>query len=108
MRKALRRSVRRAPLWFSTEHDESEKQRWCNTIFRSLHGVRNGIFGTFNPLPLRNDDRQLCEHDVIMERVTRNEYKRDYPSYSFWRMYDKKEIDFVEDRAGVLHGHGMK
>ncbi len=77
-------------------------------IYFCDNGVRNAIIGNFNPLTLRNDDGQLWENYVIMERFKRNEYKREHAQSYFWRTYDKKEIDLVEERSGTLHGYEMK
>jgi hypothetical protein len=45
---------------------------------------------------------------VIGERLKCNEYNgRSVDSY-FWRTYDRKEIDLVEEHAGKLCGYEIK
>jgi predicted AAA+ superfamily ATPase len=71
-------------------------------------GIRNAIIGNFNPLEIRNDVGQLWENYVITERLKRQEYLREAANSHFWRTYDKKEIDLVEERQGNLFGYEIK
>lgn len=71
-------------------------------------GVRNAVIGNFNPLAVRNDMGELWENYVITERMKRQEYLRKATNYYFWRTYDKKEIDLVEEREGKLFGYEVK
>ncbi|MGD9303375.1 MAG: ATP-binding protein [Desulfobacterales bacterium] len=71
-------------------------------------GIRNAIIGNFNPLEIRNDVGQLWENYVITERLKRQEYLREAANSYFWRTYDKKEIDLVEERQGNLFGYEIK
>ncbi|MDZ7363672.1 MAG: ATP-binding protein [candidate division KSB1 bacterium] len=71
-------------------------------------GIRNALIGNFNPLALRNDVGQLWENYIITERLKRQEYLRQFTRFYFWRTYDQKEIDLVEEREGKLFGYEMK
>lgn len=71
-------------------------------------GVRNALIANFNQLSLRNDVGQLWENFMIIERMKRNAYMHQPVSYYFWRTYDQKEIDFLEERAGQLFGYECK
>lgn len=71
-------------------------------------GIRNALIGNFNPLTLRNDIGQLWENYVVVERLKRQEYLREFTHFYFWRTYDKKEIDLIEEREGRLFGYEMK
>jgi predicted AAA+ superfamily ATPase len=71
-------------------------------------GVRNAVIDNFNPLELRNDTGQLWENYIIMERMKKLEYMRDFKSSWFWRTYDKKEIDLIEEGDGKLNGYEIK
>jgi len=71
-------------------------------------GIRNALIGNFNPLALRNDVGQLWENYIITERLKRQEYLRQFTQFYFWRTYDQKEIDLVEEREGKLFGYEMK
>jgi len=71
-------------------------------------GIRNALIGNFNPLAIRNDVGELWENYVITERYKRHEYTRHTVNSYFWRTYDKKEIDLVEEQKGHLSGYEVK
>lgn len=72
------------------------------------NGIRNAVVGNFNDLDTRNDIGQLWENYLFMERMKRNEYKGIDTNVYFWRTWDKKEIDLVEEREGKLFGYEFK
>ena len=39
---------------------------------------------------------------MVVERMKRNAYRGESPNYYFWRTYDHKEVDFVEEKGGEL------
>jgi predicted AAA+ superfamily ATPase len=72
------------------------------------NGVRNSLIQNFNPLALRNDVGQLWENFLTVERRKGNQAAgRSVNSY-FWRTYDQKEIDCVEEHGGKLYGYEFK
>jgi hypothetical protein len=71
-------------------------------------GIRNALINNFNPLSIRNDIGELWENYVIAERLKRHEYLRRPVNAYFWRTYDKKEIDLVEECQGQLSGFEIK
>jgi hypothetical protein len=72
------------------------------------NGVRNSLIQNFNRLDLRNDVGQLWENYLMVERRKVNEYSGRQANTYFWRTYDQKEIDYVEERAGRLFGYEFK
>lgn len=72
------------------------------------NGVRNVLINNFNPPNLRNDIGALWENYIVMERLKKQAYLAIYSNNYFWRTYDKKEIDWVEEREGKLHGYEIK
>ncbi len=72
------------------------------------NGVRNALLNNFNPLELRDDIGLLWENYLIMERLKKQEYMSIASNNYFWRTYDRKEIDLVEERRGHLYGYEMK
>lgn len=72
------------------------------------NGIRNALIGNFNPIEIRNDVGQLWENYIITERFKRQEYMREATHSFFWRTYDKKEIDLIEDRRGKLFAYEIK
>ena len=72
------------------------------------NGVRNSLIQNFNPLHLRNDVGQLWENYLTIERRKANQAAgRSVNSY-FWRTYDQKEIDCVEEHSGRIFGYEYK
>jgi predicted AAA+ superfamily ATPase len=72
------------------------------------NGVRNSLIQNFNPLALRNDIGQLWENFLSVERRKANQTAgRSVNSY-FWRTYDQKEIDCIEEHGGQLYGYEFK
>jgi uncharacterized protein len=72
------------------------------------NGIRNALIRNFNPIALRNDIGMLWENYVVMERIKRQHYSGVNANNYFWRTYDKKEIDWVEERDGELYGYEIK
>jgi len=72
------------------------------------NGVRNSLIQNFNPLPLRNDVSQLWENYLTVERRKANQAAGRSANSYFWRTYDQKEIDCVEERGGKLFGYEFK
>ncbi|MDO9128339.1 MAG: ATP-binding protein [Anaerolineales bacterium] len=72
------------------------------------NGVRNSLIQNFNPLALRNDVGQLWENFLMVERMKANHYASRATNTYFWRTYDQKEIDCVEERGGRLYGYEFK
>jgi len=72
------------------------------------NGVRNAIINNFNPINSRNDMGMLWENFMVMERMKKQEYHRKYSNNYFWRTYDQKEIDLIEEREGNLFAFEFK
>lgn len=72
------------------------------------NGVRNALINNFNELNLRNDVGQLWENYLIIERMKKQHYQPIISNNYFWRTYDQKEIDWVEEREGKLFGYEIK
>ena len=72
------------------------------------NGVRNSLIQNFNPLNLRNDVGQLWENFLMVERRKVNQMAGRRVNAYFWRTYDRKEIDYIEEYGGQLHGYEFK
>jgi predicted AAA+ superfamily ATPase len=72
------------------------------------NGIRNALINNFNPLNIRNDIGQLWENYILTERMKRQKYLRQPVNSYFWRTYDKKEIDLIEEQKGELSGFEIK
>lgn len=62
----------------------------------------------FNLLELRNDTGALWENFCIVEKMKSNHYNRKFVNSYFWRTYDQKEIDYIEEASGQLHAFEFK
>lgn len=71
-------------------------------------GVRNALIANFNPIELRNDVGELWENFIFIERLKKRSYKNLFANVYFWRTWDQKEIDIVEERDGKLFGYECK
>ncbi|OGC23954.1 hypothetical protein A2291_05590 [candidate division WOR-1 bacterium RIFOXYB2_FULL_42_35] len=72
------------------------------------NGIRNAVINNFNLLEARNDAGQLWENFLFIERLKKRAYLDIYANIYFWRTYDQKEIDLVEERDGKLFGFEFK
>ena len=72
------------------------------------NGIRNAIIGQYNLLDSRNDIGALWENFIVAERLKKRSYTGMYGNIYFWRTYDGKEIDYVEERDGGLFGFECK
>jgi uncharacterized protein len=65
-------------------------------------GIRNAIIRNFNEMNLRTDAGGLWENFCITERIKFNQNHRRFVNTYFWRTYDQKEIDYIEEKDGHL------
>lgn len=72
------------------------------------NGIRNAIIANFNPLELRDDIGKLWENFLVAERLKKQAYQGIFANNYFWRTWDQKEVDWVEEREGRLFGHEFK
>lgn len=72
------------------------------------NGVRNSLIQNYNTLNLRDDIGQLWENYLVSERMKANHYHNRLVNSYFWRTYDQKEIDLVEEAGGQLLGFEFK
>lgn len=71
-------------------------------------GIRNALINNFNTLQMRDDVGMLWENYIIIERIKKQEYLGLSANNYFWRTYDQREIDFIEERGGTLAGYEIK
>jgi hypothetical protein len=71
-------------------------------------GIRNSLINNFNPPEMRNDTGQLWENFCLIDRIKRNQAYGRTVNYYFWRTYDQKEIDLIEEGEGKLTAFEFK
>jgi len=72
------------------------------------NGVRNALIQNFKSLDLRTDTGALWENFMVSERKKYLEYNEIYTNTYFWRTHAQQEIDYIEERDGVLHAFEFK
>ncbi len=72
------------------------------------NGIRNALINNYNPLSMRNDAGALWENFCISERIKSNSYLGRKVNSYFWRTYDQKEIDYIEETGGKITGYELK
>ncbi|MEW5894165.1 MAG: ATP-binding protein [Candidatus Omnitrophota bacterium] len=71
-------------------------------------GIRNAVISNFNDLELRDDKGGLWENFLFIERLKKRVYHEIFANMYFWRTYNQKEIDLLEEREGRLFGYEFK
>ena len=71
-------------------------------------GVRNALLSQFNEVSLRNDVGALWENFLFIERLKKCSYRSIFANRYFWRTYDQKELDLVEEYGGNFHAYEFK
>ncbi|MDQ7818426.1 MAG: ATP-binding protein [Melioribacteraceae bacterium] len=72
------------------------------------NGIRNAIISQFNDLKDRNDTGKLFENFMILERLKYLSNNFMFKNNYFWRTYDRKEIDLIEEGDGKLNAYEFK
>ena len=95
-------------------HLTSFKQNLRNEIGKSNKfyfwdiGIRNALIQNFNSLDLRDDAGHLWENYLIAERLKFISNNNIVANPFFWRTYQQKEIDLIEEKNGKLFAYEMK
>jgi uncharacterized protein len=91
---------------FSRNHRKELKRG--RKIYFFDNGIRNALIANFSPMELRNDAGALWENFIISERYKFLHYNNIWANSYFWRTQDQQEIDYVEERDGILFAYEMK
>jgi predicted AAA+ superfamily ATPase len=72
------------------------------------NGIRNAIINNFQFAETRQDIGALFENYLISERMKYNAYHRNYVNTYFWRTKDQQEIDYIEEKDGIIYAFEFK
>lgn len=72
------------------------------------NGIRNVLISNFSNIDLRQDKGALWENFLMAERIKNNHYQEQYANTYFWRTHDKAEIDYIEEKEGMLNAFEFK
>ncbi len=79
-----------------------------NRCFFYDNGIRNALINNFNGLHIRDDIGMLWENYIITERRKLHENRLEPRNMYFWRTYDQKEVDLIEESGGRLSAFEIK
>ena len=71
-------------------------------------GIRNSLLQNYNILPNRTDTGALWENFCIIERMKYLQKTGQKVNQYFWRTYQQKEIDLIEESRGKLMAYEFK
>lgn len=72
------------------------------------NGIRNAVIRNFAPAEMRGDIGALFENYFIAEKMKLKEYTDDYSLSWFWRTKTQQEIDYIEEKDGILKAFEIK
>jgi hypothetical protein len=72
------------------------------------NGIRNAVIANFNGIDLRDDIGKLWENFLVTERLKAQAYKGIYSANYFWRTWEQKEVDWIEERNGRIYAFEFK
>ena len=72
------------------------------------NGIRNAIINSFKPVELRTDSGALWENFLVSERAKWLANHQYYANRYFWRTTQQQEIDYLEEKDGVLSAFEFK
>lgn len=72
------------------------------------NGIRNAVISNFNVPENRNDTGSLWENFLFIERLKKRANNGLQANIFFWRTYERKEIDLIEERDGRLFAYEFK
>jgi len=72
------------------------------------NGIRNSLIANLNSVENRNDIGALWENFLVSERMKFNEYNKRWVNCWYWRTKDQQEIDYIEEKDGVLSSFEFK
>ncbi len=90
-----------------SQNKRKEISKSIKVYFYDL-GIRNSLIENYNRLELRSDVGFLWENFCIIERNKLNEAAYRNANRYFWRTYEQKEIDLVEERDGKFFAYEFK
>lgn len=92
----------------SFSRNQRNELKFSKKIYFYDNGIRNALIANFNPVNLRGDIGALWENFLISERLKKNHYSHSYVNSWFWRTQTQKEIDYLEEKNGVIYAFEFK
>jgi predicted AAA+ superfamily ATPase len=93
---------------YSLSRNLRNELKRARKIYFYDNGIRNTIIGNYSPISARTDAGALWENYFIAERQKFLHYNKLYTNRYFWRNHAQQEIDYIEDRGGILRAFEVK
>lgn len=97
--------VFRLPAFSRNVRNELKKSR---KVYFYDNGIRNAILNSFKPVDMRTDSGALWENFLVSERVKWLGNHQYAANRFFWRTTQQQEIDYIEEKDGVLSAFEFK
>lgn len=68
------------------------------------NGILNAIISNFNLIKIRNDIGALWENFLVAERIKKLSYTPIYANTYFWRTWEGRGLNWIEEREAKLFG----
>ena len=88
-------------LYAYSRNPANERKKGYKLYFVDI-GMRNSIIKDHKQLELRNDIGALFENYFIIERIKYLSNNRIYVNKYFWQNYRQQEVDYIEEKDGLL------
>jgi predicted AAA+ superfamily ATPase len=72
------------------------------------NGIRNALINNFSPVEVRTDVGALWENFLVSERIKYLKNNEIQALSYFWRTKDQQEIDYIEERDGIIKAFEFK
>ncbi len=97
--------VFRLPAFSRNLRNELKKSR---KVYFYDNGIRNALINNFQPVDLRTDMGALWENFLVSERTKWLVNHQHYAIRYFWRTTQQQEIDYLEEKDGILYAFEFK
>ncbi|MBN1650332.1 MAG: ATP-binding protein [Bacteroidales bacterium] len=88
--------------------NQRKELKRAKKIYFIDNGIRNALLANFNHLELRSDTGALWENFILSERFKYLHYNNIWANSYFWRTHDQQEIDYIEEKDGILNAYEIK
>jgi len=72
------------------------------------NGIRNAVINQLQLFSARQDKGALWENFLVSERMKFNAYNQMNVNSYFWRTVQQQEVDYIEEKDGVIYGFEFK
>ena len=82
--------------------------KFSRKIYFCDNGIRNSLISNFSQIDMRDDKGALWENFLVSERMKKLHYSEIWANSYYWRTKDQQEIDYIEEKDGVISAFEFK